>query len=335
MEERFRYLPNFDDALKGTNPKKPQVAKSLSDLLPVCSKLEGQSFRQQKYNEYQSAETAVEHLRHQKGESEARLAASTAACDALPDGAWLAGTTFLIAFAACFGAEFVLNWAVIPWLLSVPQNSLLGIALGIAPATAPVILDRILARVLGVCDAVDVLASSVSARIRSMTRTAFLVAAGATTLFSIWVLADARAAAAAIITNPVSLGPSPAQQHVLDLSLLLVSLVLTVNGALFYLFGAHEVKLALAKGKARAEVGRDRGSLAETAEVLVKAAPALAAARHAWDRIDELEKTVVESFVAEGNVKMAAAMSQPDPALSASERVRQLLGDIPFGAVAA
>ena len=39
MEERFRYLPNFDNALKGTNPKKPQVAKSLSDLLPVCSKL--------------------------------------------------------------------------------------------------------------------------------------------------------------------------------------------------------------------------------------------------------------------------------------------------------
>jgi hypothetical protein len=53
------------------------------------------------------------------------------------------------------------------------------------------------------------------------------------------------------------------------------------------------------------------------------------------DRIDELEKTVVESFVADGNVKMAAAMSQPDPVLSASERVRQKLGDIPFGGVAA
>jgi hypothetical protein len=158
----------------------------------------------------------------------------------------------------------------------------LGIALGIAPATAPVILDRILARVLGVCDAVDVLASSVSARIRSSARTIFLIAAGVTTLFSIWVLADARAAVAAIITNPVSLGPSPAQQHVLDLSLLLVSLVLTVNGALFYPFGAHEVKLALAKRKARAEQDNARASLAETAEALVGAGPALAAARHAW-----------------------------------------------------
>ena len=137
------------------------------------------------------------------------------------------------------------------------------------------------------------------------------------------------------MNNESALGPAPAQQHALDLSLLLVSLVLTVNGALFYLFGAHEVKLAVSKRKARNEVDRMRILLNETGAAIAKAQPALAAARHAWERIDELEKSVVESFVAEGEVKLAQAMSQPGPILTASERVRQMLNRLHPDAAAA
>jgi hypothetical protein len=328
MEKKTVYVPTFDEVLAAVGQRVTLAeADHLNDLLQVCSVSHGQSYRLQKFGELKDSESAVEHLRLRKSAQEGLVAAAVKHLASLPPGGWVVGLMFVVGFAACFGAEFVFNWAILPWMLGVAPRSILGVALAVAPATAPVILDRILARLLGVTDAVDALASAsgLTARVRSIARALFLVVAGAATLYSIWVLADSRAIASAIMNNDNVTGMNATQQHVIDLSLLLVSLVLTVNGALFYLFGTHELKHSVAAWKTRAEVARLRVVLDEINSSLSKATPALDAARETWDQIGKLEKSVVDTFLAQGKVRLAQAMARPEASQPASARVKAIL----------
>lgn len=339
MNEKVYYAPSFDDAIKtlqaGRDPVAPRIVEGLSELLLHAAALAGRAYRRQIYGEYRRAQADVEHLLSLKAECERALAAAEAKLAGAAGGAWMQGAVFLLAFAACFAAEFVFNWAVLPWLLGVAPRSLLGLALAIAPATAPIILDRILARFLGVGDAISALAGAVSVRIRGIARGVFLAAAGVATLYSIWVLAAARAVASAVMANETALGPTPPQQDVLDLSLLLISLVLTINGALFYLFGVHDIKIALAVRAMRLDIGRIRGELAGHAQALAQAQPVLATARHAWDNIDTSEQKLVDTMIADGKVKLAQVMARTPAVPSACERVRLALGRRPLTAAAA
>jgi hypothetical protein len=326
--EKTIHIPTFDEALSALGDKiSRSEADHLADLLQACSVSHGQSYRLQKYRELKEAESAVDHLQQRKSEQQGLVAAAAERLAGLSEGGWVVGMMFIAGFVACFGAEFVFNWAILPWMLGVPPRSVLGIALAVAPATAPVVLDRILARLLGVTDSIDALASAsgLTARVRSVARTIFLIVAGAATLYSIWVLADSRAIASAIMNSDTTTGLNALQQHVVDLSLLLVSLVLTVNGALFYLFGTHELKHFVVAWKARAEVARLRVLLNEITSNLAKAAPPLEAARGAWDQIDKLEKSVVETLIAHGKTKLAQAMARPEPPQPAHVRVKEIL----------
>jgi hypothetical protein len=336
--EKTIAVPSFDEAMKATGERvSPEEAPHLNELLRVSSEAHGQSFRRQKYRDLTEAESSVEHIRQVKATHEGLLAAAKQRLAGLPAGGWVVGAVFIVGFGACFGSEVVFNAAILPWILGVDARSVLGMALAIAPASAPVVLDRILARLLGVADPVDALAvtSGLAARVRSVARMMFLAVAGLATLYSIWVLADARAVASDILNDPNAVGLSMAQQHVVNLSLLLVSLVLTVNGALFYIFGVHEVKHAWSAAKVRAEVARLEGELRDINSGLSKAVPVLETARSTWEQIDELEKSVVDAFVAEGKFRIAQAMARPAPVQPAHARVREALDRrVAFRAVA-
>ena len=329
-EKQYRRIPEFNETLREVEAGgriSPPVAEALEEMLPASSEAAGRWYRRQKYTERLEAQGTVDHLNRNRSTYQEILAAALARLAEFGDGAWITGLLFLVAFAACYGAEFIFNRAILPWLLGIDPNTALGIALAGAPATAPVILDRILARLLGITDPVAraVAAAGFSGRVRSAARTVFLIAAGVLTIYSIWVLADARAIASEIMNNPNATGPTDHQRGVLDLALLLVSVVLTVNGALFYLFGAHEVRLTWAKKRARKEVERIRELLRDNSAVLAKAEAAAADAQHAWDMIDDLEKVVVATFNREGQVKLAQAVSKPSPALTPSQIVREKL----------
>ena len=330
IEKQYRNLPNFDDSLRAAEqggPITPPVAEKLEEMLPSSSESAGYQYRRQKFAELHDARGTVEHLKRDRGTYEDLLAAVDVRLGEYGEAVWGTGVLFLLAFAACYGAEFIFNRAILPWLLGVDPNAILGLALAAAPATAPVILDRILARLLHIADPLANVVEAVSpgTRARAIARNIFLGVAAVLTLYSVWILADARAIASAIMTGGDAVGPTEAQRHLLDLALLLVSVVLTVNGALFYLFGAHEVRLAWARLRTRREAERIRGLLRENSSALAKAEAALADAQHTWEMIDDLEKGVVANFNHEGRVKLAQAMSKPGPALSASEMVREKL----------
>jgi hypothetical protein len=235
----------------------------------------------------------------------------------------------MVAFAACFGAEFVLNWAVLPWLLSVPPRSLLGIALGIAPATAPIVLDRILVKLLGLTDtsdALSVMTGNLSRRLQLGARVVFLAMAGVATLYSIWVLSDSRAIASVVMNPDATTGVTPLQQRAIDLSLLMISMVLTVNGALFYLYGAHDIRRAWVIRQARALAATLRGALRGVSSQHAKAVEVLSTSREEWGLVDGMEKTVADTVYSHGRVIISEKIAQPPAPQAAIARVHEILG---------
>ncbi|HEY1754491.1 MAG TPA: hypothetical protein VGG72_03790 [Bryobacteraceae bacterium] len=326
MENETITIPTFDDALRLISGRASLAeASALTELLQVSSVAYGQSYRRQKHRELKEAESAVEHTSRLKTKHEGLLADAQKLVASLPGGGWVVGVVQIAGFGTCFGAEVVFNLAILPWILGVPSRSFLGMALAIAPATAPVILDKILSHLLGVGDLVDTLPSGLIGYLRSVSRVAFLAVAALVTLYSVWALGAARGVAGTIMNDPNATGMDGAQQHVVNLALLLVSLVLTVNGALFYLFGVHDLRRAAAMVRARAEVARLQGELTEIDSRLVKAVPVLEAGRRGWEQIEELEKSVVDAFFTNGKFRLEQVMARPVPVQPAHVRVKEIL----------
>jgi hypothetical protein len=317
-------IPSFEGAIPAGRIS-PARAERLTELLGVSARRHGQTYRGQKFEEHKQADSLVERIKQRKVVEEEHLVGARERLSALPSGGWAAGAVTLGAFVACFGSEVVFNRAILPWILGVAPDSVLGTALAIAPASAPLILDRVMAVLLHLTPVQTAVSSAVTARVRGIARSVFLVLAALVTLCGVWLLADARAVASDIMNNPNATGMDPEQQHVVNLALLLVSLALTVNGALFYIYGAHEIKQARAKAKARAEVGMSETRLAAVCDELAKAVPAAEIARSKWDRIDEMERAVVDAFLSDGRIRLAEAMERPVPVEPAHVRVKQML----------
>ncbi len=321
-------IPSFDDALKTVGERISQEEFAcLTDLLDASSVGYGQFYRRQKFRELKEAECSCEHLMQLKEQAEGSLLIAKECLAVLPKGGWVVGLVFVAGFIACFGSEIVFNRAILPWILGVPPQSILGMALALAPATAPVLLDRILVQLLGICDPLEAItkACGLTDRLRSLSRVLFLTLAGAVTLYSVWVLADARAVASAIMNDESATVMTATQQHVVNLSLLLVSLALTVNGALFYIFGVHELRNSRAATKMRDQVSKREQELGEINSRLSAALPALAVARGAWDSVDMAETSIVAAFVADAKYKLAQAVARPATVQPASIRVKEIL----------
>jgi hypothetical protein len=331
-------VPEFNAKMDALQDKvSPPEVPHLEALLDASSTAHGQSWRAQRFAALKEAEGTVEHLREKKADNEDRLAVVRRFLASLPSGSWVVGVVFIAGFIAAFGSEIVFNAAILPWILDVSKDSILGLALSIAPATAPLILDRILARLLGVGDPVEVLAKAtgLSARVRRVAQGVFMAVAGIVTLYGVWVLGSARAVAQAIINDPNTTGMNPQQQHIVNLSLLLVSLVLTVNGALFYLFGVHELRNAFAAWKARREIRALDATRAEIGSSIAAAVPKLEDARNAWANIDAAEKSVVDAFLADGKSRLARALARPADQVPAAVRSKRILDERLAAAAAA
>ena len=174
---------------------------------------------------------------------------------AVPGGSWLMGLLAAFCFATCAAASFVLNVAAVPWLVSVPRDSLLGVALGLAPATLPVLLERLGATLFEVDDSWGALKAalfSASGRsVRWLSRVGFLAVVSGLHLYTIRLLADLRGASGILGGSWHAVTVTACQQSRIDHALLVLSLVVAFDGALFYLLGMHELRGAAMRGRRR------------------------------------------------------------------------------------
>lgn len=211
-------------------------------------------------------------------------------------GGCIKTTIWALCAAACFSAEFVLSWNALCFVLNVEKPTVLGVLLGLAPPSALAVLEIVFARLFEDPwqESRNVAASSRRSAVRAIMAVMLLVLAAGNGI-TIWHLAKAREVAAQLedIMNR-GLPPETADREIarldrgaVDRAVLWVSLVVSVDGAIFLL-------LSLAAGKElRNRRIADRElvtSRAESARLETESATASAAAdtsREAWRTIRE------------------------------------------------
>lgn len=317
-------LQHFKELLVGMSlPLGDKVRESLVAFLGADSKHVGQAFREQRSEELARAESEEEQHQARAQATQKQLDEADERLRGMFAGSWPLGAVSLTCFFLCFAAEYVFNAAVVPWLVSVPSKSLLGIALSMAPATAPVILDRVIVALFDVHDSWQVLSSALLTPLnriaRDAARIAFFTAIGVLNLHAIWLLADARGVASFLNNSDGTTAITTIQQDKINTALLVVSIAVTIDGALFYLFGLYDIHAARSLNKARQELRQLRAAQHEFEEARSAAAAKLAGLRRAWVGIDDLQRSWEETYFAEGIVQLEEKSSAPGPVRTARE----------------
>jgi hypothetical protein len=317
-----------EDVLAGIHaPIAPAVEKQAREAIRLEAQRLKQHYRELKSAELHQSEAREatageirEQTRARLGEAEQALAAGAA-------GLLAVGLLALACFAACFGAEYVFNAAVLPWLLGLRPGSVLAVALGIAPATAPLILDRILPRLFQLEDpAARVTATATASRTAQRIVTVlFLLAVIFSTLGSIYLVADCREVASILANRDTVTEIGAAQQHVIRLAIVALSVVLCINGALFYLFGASEVRKWWMRETARQNARKARAADAEAHAAHTAAASDLDSKREAWEHVAEAAETAGEVYQARNLLRLAVLAQPAAPPATCWGRVGETL----------
>jgi hypothetical protein len=321
------HLGNFKQVLEETTtPFTDKIWEALVTFLKADSLRVGRAVRKGESEALSQKEANADHVQEEIELNKARIEQAQRYVDSIHPGCFAVGLVSLICFVACFTAEYVFNAAVLPWLVNVEAGTLLGIALSMAPATAPVILDRVIVTFFGIDDGWEMIKGALSPanRIaRHTVRLVFMVAIGVLNLYAIRLLAEARGIAMFLHMQETVTDITILQQSMLDMALLMVSIAVTVDGAMFYLFGLHEMRTSrqLAQAKQQlTELENREGSLGASRSV---AKADLATARRHWEDIADLEKIVADAYVAEGMVLLEEKAAT---VLPVDELVKRLLG---------
>jgi hypothetical protein len=317
-----------DDVLAGVHPPvAPAVEKQAREAIRLEAQRVKRHYRELKSLELHQSEAREAAAGMRREQTRTRLAEAEQTLAACAAGLVVIGLVSLACFAACFGAEYVFNAAVLPWLLGLRPGSVLAVALGLAPATAPVILDRILPRLFQLEDpVVRVTAAATASRTAQRIVTVlFLLAVVCSTLGSIYLVADCREVASILANRETVTEIGAAQQHVIRLAIVALSVVLCINGALFYLFGASEVRKWWMRDTARREAANARAADAEAYEAHTAAASDLSSKRAAWETVAEAAELAGEAQQARDLLRLAALAQPPAPPATCWDKVNETL----------
>jgi hypothetical protein len=190
-----------------------------------------------------------------------RLEASRAASDraetaaAATKGSPLKTVIWGACSISCFAAEFVLTWHALCFVLNVPRYSILGILLGLAPPSGLAVIEVFLARLFE--EPWQELRAAASRARRWAVNGAMgllLVAVATGNVLTVLHLAKAReesSRAERILNSDGAEGAAPIDNGAIDRAVLWVSVLVTVDGAIFLLLALREGESAVAARRIR------------------------------------------------------------------------------------
>lgn len=239
-----------------------------------------------------AAEADAEVLRTRSADARASLLeAKQAETEGSRHGSWTKVVIWSLFALACFGAEFILTWTALCFVLNVQRMSVLGVLLGLAPPSGLAVLEIFLARLF----------EDPWQRMRKATATGkawamntamavLLIALASGNVLMITHLAKAREEAAKLqrALGDVSAGEEPdVDQDAIDRAVLLVSILVSADGAVFLL-------LCLGEGSALALRARLKRRVNDTSKVCAELESAAAAAKAKTGTLREEAKTAPE-----------------------------------------
>lgn len=207
-----------------------------------------------------AAKLAEKHLADSEtilANAEERLRSATAGGSRIRVVLWLACTL------ACFGAEFVLTWTALCFVLDIPRMSVLGVLLGLAPPCGLAVIEVVLARLFE--EPWQRLRSAAAPQQRwpvNIAMGALLVMLALGNGVTLVHLAKAREEAIKLQRDLTSDASSPAEdgkfdQATIDRAILWIGVCVCVDGSVFLL-------LALAEGLRLRDRSRLQAAAAET-----------------------------------------------------------------------
>lgn len=295
----------------------PGLSARHTDMMVALLRAEsarlGQLVKDETYHAYVAAKETVDAVRARATTIASRLREA----EQRGLGSWgvdlSVGCLALVGFGISVVAEYVLNRAVVPWLLSVSARSLLGQALSLGPAIAPIVLDLVLRVLFNVDEAWEnavSLGPTRSTTGRRVARGCLFAVVGALTLSALWLLADARAVASVLKNSPTLIRMTPLQQQSVDTTIRVLTVAIAVNAAIFYLFGIHELRRSLAHRRAVRDTARLQHEQRRVEEECRVAATECTRREKEWSDVEVTARLETERHFADGMAQLEAVLAQ-------------------------
>ena len=287
----------------------PMRAEARQSLLAVLDAECGQLRRAVTTQEYSAVRTA---------EADAELAAArldagrvalsrakTAADVADRRESWLKILIWALCASACFAAEFVLSWNALCFVLNVEKWTVLGVLLGLAPPSGLAVLEVVIARLFE--DPWQELRACAASTRRTVARVAMavlLLALAAGNGITIWRLAKAREVAVQLesvlnrnlTSDATEKELAKLDRTAIDQAVLWVSLLVSVDGAIFLLLSLRAGKEIRNRRIADRELARARSEHTRLETEAARASSEADAVHEGWKTITQKAEGDAERY---------------------------------------
>jgi len=153
----------------------------------------------------------------------------------------------------------------------------------------------------------------------------FIVAAAGANLTAIWLLADCREVTSKFMGQEITVALDPADEHKIQLAIQSLSIVLCVDGALFYLLGLHELRAWEDRRKLQRAVLVLRSKFEELQTAHSRAAAVLALRQAGWNRVDADAQSAAREYEFRQHLRLAQIAAQRGPKQTVQQRVMENL----------
>lgn len=257
--------------------------------------------------------------------------AEVRAANAKPGNGFI-GIVFVLCVLVCLGAEFALTLATLPYILGFQQWSVMGVALAIAPTTAVIIMDRVLGRLVE--DPWERI-GTMTGHIRWLTVAVMMVSMlslGAGNIWTVGLLADARERVTEMrhalehkSAPPLSADQVKENRAATQKAIVAVSIFVTLDGAMFSLFGLSELRRRRDYRDAHKMAATSREVRVSSRAKLLDSESALRVAQQEWAEAEERAQVAANRFREQQLLKLEQILNTAAPLRSGHEIVTSVL----------
>lgn len=281
-------------------PLTEDVHTALLKALDVETGQIERSVRAQEFARLLAAESAEELARHRVEETRKAVAEAEEDKAHQSGGSWVKTMLWALCGVACFAAEFALTWTALCFVLNVQRYSVLGVLLGLAPPSGLAVLEVVLARLFEEpWQRVRSAAASSRGWVVNITMGVLLVALAAGNGLTILHLAKAReeaGKAARTLADVRANSAAEIDQKAIDRAVLSVSLLVSIDGALFLLLSLAEGARLRSRIRNEREVKRSREEFVRLEGEYGAVQSAAGSAREDYKYVDEKAHLSAERY---------------------------------------
>jgi hypothetical protein len=241
----------------------------------------------------------------------------------------------LLCWFTCIAGEFAITYSTLPFLLDIPEDSFLGVAISAVVVAMLTVVEWGIARVLEepwsrASDAAHAMSGVLRAAISSI-MVVFVVVLLAGNVYTVQLLSPAREEAMKLrenLTNQNTAPPAPVDQPTIDRAITAISVAVVIDGSILFLALLADLRSLDRRMRARLQLWRLSRRLPELRNAMLQAQAAEAVQQRQWDeRVSRIAALQAE-FRDRCMCELQAAMERKPPAmpeLTTEQRVDLIL----------